>query len=77
MIPRAPILDVTQEESDLGFSVVETETGVRVAAKAVAAGLLAVKMTTDAGGLEYIVCDRKLSPLYIVRSLHELMATFR
>ena len=70
-------LDVTAEEADFGFAVVEQATGVRAVSRELRPGLRAVKVQGAGGAIEYAICNEQLSPLYpAARSLDELRVRF-
>lgn len=69
---------ITDEEVAAGFDVLEHVSGRAIVSRPVLGGLLAVKIEADDGAVEYVVCDRNLSPLYgPARSLDELERRFR
>ena len=69
---------ITDEEVAAGFDVIEHASGRAIVARPVTGGLVAVKIESDEGSVEYVICDRNLAPLYgPARSLDELERRFR
>ena len=70
-------LDPSQDELAFGFGIAESPTGQRALSVALTGGLLAVKVTTDDGATEYIVCNDRFEALYApAKSLDELRTRF-
>jgi hypothetical protein len=70
-------LDATEHESRFGFAVAEVPSGARALAVRLRDGLHAVKVLTDDGAIEYLICDERLEPMYIsAKSLEELQLRF-
>lgn len=67
----------TPEEAEFGFSIRETRSGIYAVAAELEHGLLAVKVQTADGEVEYRVCNDALAQLYKgARSIEELRARF-
>jgi hypothetical protein len=58
-------LDVTNEEDAFGFTLSEAPSGTRALVVPLPSGLRAVKVRTDDGAIQYVVCDENLQPLYV------------
>lgn len=71
-------LEATSAESDFGFGVNESPSGVRALVVPLGDGLRAVKVRADDGSIEYAICDERLQPIYIAaKTLDELDERFR
>jgi len=57
--------EMSTEEAALGFSVVETTTGIRKVVLPLGSGLCAVKVRRGDGTFEYEVCDERFQPMYV------------
>jgi hypothetical protein len=70
-------LDLTDEEVEFGFHLVERGTGVRAIVRELRPGLSAVKVNGQAQAAEYAICNEQLAPLYpAARSIDELRVRF-
>ena len=68
---------ITEQEVACGFDIVEHTTGESIVRVDLGAGIYAMKVHTDDGGVEYLVCDENLTQLYTpASSLTELKERF-
>jgi hypothetical protein len=70
--------ELTKDEVEVGFDVLEHKSGEPVIVLRLDGGLRAVKVRLDDGAIAYVVCDDKLHELYPPAvSLDDLRSRFR
>jgi hypothetical protein len=70
-------LQPTADEIAFGFAVAESPAGVRALTMSLTKDLCAVKVISDDGAVEYVVCNDHFEPLYTAaKSLDELRRRF-
>ena len=76
--PGEPPIEITVEEAEFGFAMRSPSADRYVVAAELRDGLLAVKVRTSDGRVEYHVCDGNLAQLYrAATTLADLRRRFR